>query len=138
MPVVAADDDSESTASVATTEPALPAEAIAEIEAGLRALGAKGGSEQVNRLVVASLPVASVVTVGLGKARDSWSADTVRRAAGNAARSLNGTATVISALSGLPGDGVLAASVEDCCWAVTASPRSAARRPPPRNRACGR
>ncbi|WP_125079862.1 leucyl aminopeptidase [Mycobacterium sp. P7213] len=112
VPVVSAGDESESTASVATTEPALPAEAVAEIEAGLRALGAKGGSEQVHRLVVASLAVASVVTVGLGKPRDSWPADTVRRAAGNAARSLNGTATVISALSGLPGDGVLAASVE--------------------------
>ena len=113
VPVVAADDDAESGgASVAATEPALPAEAVAEIEAGLRALGAKGGSEQVNRLLVASLPVASVVTVGLGKTRDSWPADTVRRAAGNAARSLNGTATVISALSGLPGDGVLAAGVE--------------------------
>ena len=133
VPVVAADDDSDSEpggsasldggeaklgpphepgATVAATEPALPAEAIAEIEAALRALNAKGGSEQVNRLVVASLPVASVVTVGLGKQQDSWPADIVRRAAGSAARSLNGTSTVISALGGLPGDGVLAAGVE--------------------------
>ncbi|MCV7385234.1 leucyl aminopeptidase [Mycolicibacter longobardus] len=115
VPVIAADDDSESGASVAATEPALPAEAVAEIEAGLRALGAKGGSEQVHRLVVASLPVASVLTVGLGKARDSWPADVIRRAAGTAARSLNGTAVAISALSGLPGPGdedVVSASVE--------------------------
>ncbi|KAA1432018.1 leucyl aminopeptidase [Mycolicibacter arupensis] len=111
--IVAADDDSEAEGpAVAATEPALPADAVAEIEAGLRALGAKGGSEQVSRLVVASLPVASVITVGLGKPRESWPADTVRRAAGNAARSLNGTAAAISTLSGLPGEGVLAAGVE--------------------------
>ncbi|MEB3051906.1 leucyl aminopeptidase [Mycolicibacter sp. MYC123] len=115
VPVVSAGDDAEVSvagASVAATEPALPAEAVAEIEAGLRALNAKGGSEQVSRLVVASLPVASVLAVGLGKPQDSWPADTVRRAAGSAARSLNGTATVISALGALPGDGVVAAGVE--------------------------
>ncbi|MGB3283714.1 leucyl aminopeptidase [Mycolicibacter algericus] len=100
---------------VAATEPALPAEAVAEIEAGLRALNAKGGSEQVHRLVVASLPVASVLTVGLGKARDSWPADVIRRAAGTAARSLNGTAAIVDTLAGLPGvpdEDVVAAGVE--------------------------
>ncbi|MEO6793686.1 MAG: leucyl aminopeptidase [Mycobacterium sp.] len=131
VPVVAAGDESESGGSarldggevklgpphesgavVAATEPALPADAIVEIEAGLRALNAKGANDQVNRLVVASLPVSSVVTVGLGPARDFWPAEVIRRAAGTAARSLNGTAAVISTLAGLPGDGVAAASVE--------------------------
>ncbi|TXI41187.1 MAG: leucyl aminopeptidase, partial [Mycobacterium sp.] len=46
--------------------PFLDAEAIGEIEVGLRALGAKGGAEQVTRLHVPSLPVASVLAVGLG------------------------------------------------------------------------
>ncbi|MEB3063579.1 MULTISPECIES: leucyl aminopeptidase [Mycolicibacter] len=112
VPVVSTGDDTEAGATIATTEPALPAEAIAEIESGLRALGAKGGSEQVHRLVVASLPVASVLTIGLGRVQDSWPADLIRRAAGTAARSLNGTATVISALGGLTGEGTLAAGVE--------------------------
>jgi leucyl aminopeptidase len=104
VPVVSAGDEHEPGAVVAATAPALPAAAIAEIEAGLRALNARGGSDQVNRLVVASLPVASVLTVGLGKARDFWPAELIRRAAGTAARSLNGTAVVISTLAGLPGE----------------------------------
>ncbi|MEO8814924.1 MAG: leucyl aminopeptidase [Mycobacterium sp.] len=114
VPVVSADTGSatESGVLVTATEPALPAEVVAEIETGLRALNANGGTEQVHRLVVSSLPVASVLTVGLGKPRDSWPADVIRRAAGTAARSLNGTETVVSALSGLPGDGVVAAGVE--------------------------
>ncbi|MBS9532938.1 leucyl aminopeptidase [Mycobacterium sp. M1] len=110
VPVVAADD--ESGVRVAATDPALPAAAVAEIEAGLAALNAKGGTEQVSRLVVAELPVASVLTVGLGQPRDSWPAETIRRAAGAAARSLTGARSVISALGALPGDGVVAAGVE--------------------------
>jgi leucyl aminopeptidase len=39
--------------------------------------------------------------VGLGKDRDKWPADVIRRAAGVAARSLNGTETVITTLSDL-------------------------------------
>ena len=46
--------------------PFLDAEAIGEIEVALRALGAKGGAEQVTRLPIPSLPVASVLAVGLG------------------------------------------------------------------------
>ena len=72
------------------------------------ALGAKGGAEQLTRLVVPSLPVASVLAVGLGKARDEYPADVVRRAAGVAARSLSGTETVITTLSELD----LAATIE--------------------------
>ena len=52
-------------------------------------------------MVAPSLPVASVLAVGLGKHRDEWPADVIRRAAGVAARSLNGTETVITTLSEL-------------------------------------
>lgn len=97
---------------VAAPEPFLPAEAVAEIEAALRALDASGGSEQVNRLVVPSLPVASVLTIGLGKSRDEWPTDTIRRAAGVAARSLGSAEAVITTLGELPGEGVCAAAVE--------------------------
>ncbi|HEU4363530.1 MAG TPA: leucyl aminopeptidase [Mycobacterium sp.] len=111
VPVVSGADD-EAPATVAPPGALLPADAVAEINAGLRALNAKASSEQVTRLVPASLPVARVLAVGLGKPRDEWPADVIRRAAGAAARALNGTEAVISALAGLPGDGVIAASVE--------------------------
>ena len=78
--------------------PFLDAEAVGEIEVALKALGAKGGPDQVTRVIAPSLPVASVVAVGLGKNRDEWPADVIRRAAGAAARSLNGTEAVITTL----------------------------------------
>ena len=112
VPVVSTGDEDRPGAVVVASEPFLPAEAIAEIEAGLRALDATGGSEQVHRLVVPSLPVASVLTIGLGKARDEWPADTIRRAAGVAARSLGGAEAVFTTLAELPGEGVGSAAVE--------------------------
>ncbi|WP_441957244.1 leucyl aminopeptidase [Mycolicibacterium houstonense] len=99
VPVVNGEDEG-STASVVATQ-YLDADAVGEIEAALKALGAKGGAEQVTRLVVPSLPVASVLAVGLGKARDEWPADVIRRAAGAAARSLNGTEAVVTSLSAI-------------------------------------
>ncbi|MBB3751228.1 leucyl aminopeptidase [Mycolicibacterium sp. BK634] len=81
--------------------PFLDAEAIGEIQVSLRALGAKGGVEQVTRLHVPSLPVGSVLTIGLGADRDEWPADVIRRAAGVAARSLSGVETVITTLTEL-------------------------------------
>jgi leucyl aminopeptidase len=45
-----------------------------------------------------SLPVASVLAVGLGKLRDAWPADVIRRAAG-ARRALGGTEAVVTTLS---------------------------------------
>ena len=87
--------------SVAAAEPFLPVEAVAEIEAGLRALNATGASEQVNRLVVDSLPVASVLTIGLGTRRDEWPADVIRRAAGSAARALGSAEAAITTLTAL-------------------------------------
>lgn len=74
-------------------------ETVAAIEASLRALNATGGEGQVHRLVITELPVASVLTVGLGDAGDEWQADTIRRAAGAAARSLDKVGTVVTALS---------------------------------------
>jgi leucyl aminopeptidase len=99
VPVVSGQDD-EATATV-VGNPFLDAEAAGEIDVALKALGAKGGADQVTRVVAPSLPVGSVVAVGLGKERDEWPADVIRRAAGAAARSLNGTETVITTLSDL-------------------------------------
>jgi leucyl aminopeptidase len=97
VPVVTGDDD---TATV-VSNPFLDAEAVGEIEVALKALGAKGANEQVTRLVAPSLPVGSVLALGLGKARDEWHADVIRRAAGVAARSLSGTETVVTTLTEL-------------------------------------
>ena len=106
VPVVSGEDEDGRATVVAN--PFLDAEAVGEIEVALEALGAKGGAEQVTRVVAPSLPVASVVAVGLGKDRDEWPADTIRRAAGVAARSLNGTEAVITTLSDID----LSAAVE--------------------------
>jgi leucyl aminopeptidase len=99
IPVVSGQDE-DSTA-VLVGNPFLDAEAVGEIDVALKALGAKGCTDQLARVVAPSLPVASVLTVGLGKERDEWPADVIRRAAGVAARSLNGTETVITTLSDL-------------------------------------
>jgi leucyl aminopeptidase len=99
VPVVSGEDE-DATATV-VANPFLDAEAVGEIDVALKALGAKGSTDQLTRVVAPSLPVASVLTVGLGKDRDEWPADVIRRAAGAAARSLNGTETVITTLSDL-------------------------------------
>ncbi|CAN7501416.1 leucyl aminopeptidase [Mycolicibacterium frederiksbergense] len=77
----------------------LDADAIGAIESGLKALNGTGGEGQLHRLVIAALPVASVLTVGLGDASDEWQPDTIRRAAGSAARALDKVGTVVTALS---------------------------------------
>ena len=97
VPVISGQDEDANATVVAN--PFLDAEAVGEIEVALEALGAKGGTEQVTRVVAPSLPVASVLAIGLGKDRDEWPADLIRRAAGVAARSLNGTEAVITTLS---------------------------------------
>jgi leucyl aminopeptidase len=112
VPVVSSGDEDKPGAAVAAAEPFLTAEAVAGIEAGLKALEATGASEQVHRLVLASLPVSSVLTIGLGKPRSEWPADTIRRAAGVAARSLNGAEALITTLTELPGADVCSAAVE--------------------------
>jgi leucyl aminopeptidase len=114
VPVVSSgpEDVNDEPAAVVATADALPDEAITEIEDGLRALKATGAGEQVHRLVVKSLPVASVLTVGLGKQGDDFPADLIRRAAGTAARSLSGAEAVITTLGALPGTGALEAAVE--------------------------
>ena len=112
VPVVSTGDDDKPGAAVASAESFLSSEVVAEIEAGLRALEATGGSEQVHRLVVPSLPVASVLTIGLGKPRSEWPADTIRNAAGVAARSLGTAEAVITTLTELRGEDVCSAAVE--------------------------
>jgi leucyl aminopeptidase len=107
VPVVSTGDDEAAgrpDAMVVAAEPFLAADTVAEIEAGLRSLEATGASEQVHRLVVPSLPVSSVLTVGLGKPQSEWPADTIRRAAGVAARSLGGAEAAITTLTELPGE----------------------------------
>ena len=101
IPVVSSGDEDLPGAAVLAAEPFLPSDAVAEIEAGLRALNATGAVEQVNRLVVPSLPVASVLTVGLGKPREEWPADVIRRAAGSAARALGSAETAVTTLAAL-------------------------------------
>jgi leucyl aminopeptidase len=99
VPVVNGSEGDDAQPSVLAAEPYLGGDAVAEIESGLRALGATGGEGQLNRLVIGSLPVASVLTVGLGSARDDWPADKIRRAAGVAARSLDKVEAVVTTLS---------------------------------------
>jgi leucyl aminopeptidase len=99
VPVISGQDE-DATATV-VANPFLDAEALGEIEVALAALGAKGGTDQVTRVVAPSLPVGSVLAVGLGKDRDEWPVDVIRRAAGVAARSLNGAEAVITTLSDL-------------------------------------
>jgi leucyl aminopeptidase len=115
VPVVSSgpeDVNDEPGAVVAAADAFLPKEAVTEIEDGLRALNATGAGEQVHRLVVKSLPMASVLTVGVGKQRDEFPADLVRRAAGTAARTLGGAEAAITTLGALPGAGLLEAAVE--------------------------
>ncbi len=104
VPVISGENDE----AKVLANPFLDAEATGEIEVSLKTLGAKGANEQLTRVLVPSLPVASVLAVGLGNDRDEWPADVVRRAAGVAARSLNGTETVVTTLSELD----MAAAVE--------------------------
>ncbi|MDV3128100.1 leucyl aminopeptidase [Mycobacterium sp. 21AC1] len=95
VPVVTGDSGPQ----VLAAESFLDQDAIAAIESGLKGLGATGDQGQSHRLVIATLPVASVLAVGLGSPADEWQADTIRRVAGNAARSLDKVSTVITTLS---------------------------------------
>ncbi len=90
-----------------SAEPWLDAEAVGQIEAGLKALNATGAEGQLNRLVIDALPVASVLAVGLGAPRDAWPADIVRRAAGVAARSLDKVSAVVTTLSAMDLDATI-------------------------------
>lgn len=66
----------------------------------LAALGANGAAEQVTKVAtLGALPVPVIAAVGLGPRTPTYSADTVRRAAGAASRALAGRATVISTLA---------------------------------------
>jgi leucyl aminopeptidase len=97
VPVVAGEDDEP----IVVANPFLDAEATGELEVALKALGAKAAAESTTRVIAPSLPVASVLAIGLGKARDEWPADVIRRAAGVAARALSGTEAVVTTLTEL-------------------------------------
>jgi leucyl aminopeptidase len=99
VPVVSGDDGPTVLTSPKDTASYLDTDAVGEIESELRALGATGGPEQLNRLVIGSLPVASVLTVGLGAPREEWPSDVIRRASGVAARSLDKVQSVVTLLS---------------------------------------
>ena len=99
VPIVGGPDDDG--APTVVGGPFLDVEAVGEIEVALRALGAKAGAEQLTRLHVPSLPVGSVLAVGLGAARDEWPAEVIRRASGAAARALAGVSSVVTTLSEL-------------------------------------
>jgi leucyl aminopeptidase len=104
VPVVSGDPDNPDAAPAVVPNPFLDAEVTGEIEVALAALGAKGGSEQLTRLVAPSLPVASVLAVGLGKPAteaEGYPAEVIRKAAGVAARALNGTEAVLTTLTEL-------------------------------------
>ncbi len=75
VPVISGENDE----AKVLANPFLDAEATGEIEVSLKTLGAKGANEQLTRVLVPSLPVASVLAVGLGNDRDEWPADVVRR-----------------------------------------------------------
>ncbi|MCB0924733.1 MAG: leucyl aminopeptidase, partial [Mycobacterium sp.] len=97
VPVVAGDEG----APTVVAAPFLEPEWVEAIDVALAAVGAKGTAEQVSRLHVPALPVASVLAVGVGPARDEWPSESIRRAAGVAARCLNGVESVITTLSEL-------------------------------------
>ncbi|HZA08531.1 leucyl aminopeptidase [Mycobacterium sp.] len=99
VPVVSGDRDSQAGPTVLAAQPYLNDDAVVEIEGGIKALGATGGTDQVHRLTLAALPVASVLTVGLGDARDEWPSDVIRRAGGVAARALDKVEAVVTTLS---------------------------------------
>ena len=105
VPVVTGDDSAAAPKVVA--DPFLDADAVGEIEVALAALGAKGAAESTTRVVVPSLPVASVLAVGLGKARDEYPAELIRKAAGAAARSVSGVESVVTTLTELDLDAAI-------------------------------
>ncbi|GAA4388230.1 leucyl aminopeptidase [Tsukamurella soli] len=83
--------------------------ADASILRGLTSVGATGKAGEVTRIPADGAGVRSVLAVGLGSpVEDGPSAETVRRAAGVAARALEGTESAITTLSALD----LAAAVE--------------------------
>ncbi|MEU9807745.1 leucyl aminopeptidase [Mycobacterium sp. NPDC050853] len=76
----------------------LDTKAVKSIEAALKAVGATGSAEQLTRVAVDGLPVASVLAVGLGDAENTGP-EAIRRAAGVAARTLDNVETVVTTLS---------------------------------------
>ncbi|HVX69382.1 MAG TPA: leucyl aminopeptidase [Mycobacteriales bacterium] len=82
------------------------------LESALQALGATGKAGEVTRLATLGATAApTVVAVGLGDAPgrgETYDAETIRRAAGAAARALAGAKRVATSLNAVNGDGSLA------------------------------
>jgi leucyl aminopeptidase len=90
----------------------LPREAATHLASALTALGAKGSADEVLKLAsVPGVTAPLVVLTGLGEAKDSTTAQALRRAAGAATRALNGVAKVAVALPAT-GPGSVAAVAE--------------------------
>ena len=77
----------------------LNSKAIADIESILTKMNGDGSEEQTHQFVVDSLSVASVFTIGLGKMRLNWPSELIRHIAGTAARELNNTPILLTALA---------------------------------------
>ncbi|MBT0565317.1 leucyl aminopeptidase [Williamsia sp. CHRR-6] len=99
---VTGDDDSATDPALAVGSGLLADTVVAEIAAGLAAVGATGTTGELSRIAApAGLGVRSVLAVGLGAQTEDPTAESVRRAAGVAARALTGTASAITTLSTL-------------------------------------
>lgn len=96
--------------------------------AALADLGARGGEDEVTRLPSfgqGPFPVVAVTGLGAPDASGSYSAESVRRAAGAASRALAGRRSVVSllaAVGGAPDAERLHAVGEGRCWVPTSSP----------------
>ena len=97
VPVISDDD----TPKVLAAEPYLDAEAVGEIEAGLRALGATGGAEQLTPAGHGGAAGRQRACRRPGRPPRRVAADVIRRAAGVAARSLDKVESVVTTLSAL-------------------------------------
>ncbi|WP_448221343.1 leucyl aminopeptidase [Gordonia iterans] len=94
------DDPNTDEPTLLVTEDLLDDAAAEALTSALRAVQATGKQGQVATVPAPDgLPVRLVAAVGLGTAEESESPETVRQAAGNAIRSLDGAGTVVSTLS---------------------------------------
>ncbi len=78
----------------------IPKAAANKIAAALRAVGATGKADEITRIPAGTFASAEViVAVGLGSAKDGFTAERLRRAAGSATRSLAGFKKVAIAIT---------------------------------------
>ncbi|WP_132991604.1 leucyl aminopeptidase [Gordonia zhaorongruii] len=98
--LIAPDGSDEAPPTLLVGEDLLDDQTAEQITSGLDALGATGRSGEVHTLPAPdSLPVKRILAVGVGTETDLQDADALRRAAGEAARRLDGAGRVVSTLS---------------------------------------